>query len=284
MLLSYISGTIAVLIWALLPVLVKSSFKELPVSYFLLLRFILASGLMGFLFWKLRGEIARVGFKVHALFTLVLGANYWLQSLAIKDLPVSWYIVVFALNPLLALLLVGVKINRDLIISVALGLGGVFCFILTENQILGELSIKSFLYLFGGMLTWVLYTFLAKSHQKKISDSTLTALTQIDSLVAVLLIWLIDGSPWVSLQSITTIAWTSIFLSGVCLPLAYYLYLYSLRRTPVFCQMSQYLELIFGLFFSWLIFNEQFTVYKSLGSGLIVISLYFSTKKSIQTK
>ncbi len=278
MLLSYVAGTISVFIWALLPIIIKSSFQEIPVSFFLILRFSFATVFMGILMWKLWREILKFSWSQHLQFIFILGANYSLQSLAIKDLPVSWYIIIFALNPLLTLLLMKIKWNHHLILSIFLGLSGVSFFIFKDLQNLNSLPLKSFLYLFGGMLTWVLYTLKAKSAQKIISDSGLTLYTQFISFIACLIVWLLDSTPTISLSNLSLISLGSILLSGIGVPLAYYLYLYSLRRTPVFCQMSQYLELIFGLIFSWVLYQENFHEFKILGTGLIVISLFFSSQ------
>lgn len=278
MLLSYVAGTISVFIWALLPIIIKSSFQEIPVSFFLILRFSFATVFMGILMWKLWREILKFSWSQHLQFIFILGANYSLQSLAIKDLPVSWYIIIFALNPLLTLLLMKIKWNHHLILSIFLGLSGVSFFIFKDLQNLNSLPLKSFLYLFGGMLTWVLYTLKAKSAQKIISDSGLTLYTQFISFIACLIVWLLDSTPTISLSNLSLISLGSILLSGIGVPLAYYLYLYSLRRTPVFCQMSQYLELFFGLIFSWVLYQENFHEFKILGTGLIVISLFFSSQ------
>lgn len=278
MLLSYVAGTISVFIWALLPIIIKSSFQEIPVSFFLILRFSFATVFMGILMWKLWREILKFSWSQHLQFIFILGANYSLQSLAIKDLPVSWYIIIFALNPLLTLLLMKIKWNHHLILSIFLGLSGVSLFIFKDLQNLNSLPLKSFLYLFGGMLTWVLYTLKAKSAQKIISDSGLTLYTQFISFIACLIVWLLDSTPTISLSNLSLISFGSILLSGIGVPLAYYLYLYSLRRTPVFCQMSQYLELIFGLIFSWVLYQENFHEFKILGTGLIIMSLFFSSR------
>jgi drug/metabolite transporter (DMT)-like permease len=278
MLLSYIAGTISVFIWALLPVIIKSSFQELPVSYFLVLRFSFATLFMGILMYKIWRELLKFNWNQHLQFLLILGANYSLQSLAIKELPLSWYIIIFALNPILTLLFMKIKFSRQLILSILLGVSGVCFFIFKDLQNLSSLPFKSFFYLLGGMITWVLYTLKAKSAQKIISDSGLTLYTQVISLIACLLIWMLDKAPQVPLENLSFISYGSIVLSGFGVPLAYYLYLYSLRRTPVFCQMSQYLELIFGLIFSWILYQEEFHEFKIIGAGLIIVSLYFSSR------
>jgi drug/metabolite transporter (DMT)-like permease len=284
MLLSYFAGIISVFIWALLPVLVKSSFTQISVSYFLLIRFGLAIFVLSSLIWKFRRQLFHLQPKVYFNFLIVLGANYWLQCLAIKDLPVSWYIVIFSLNPFLSLLLMKTCWSQRLILSLILGIMGVLLFLFKDEQFLNGIPLYGFLYLVGGMLTWVLYTFMSKQTQSKISDTTLTLLTQILSFIAVFFIWLIDGFPHESLMQLNTLSWASIILSGVGLPVAYYLYLYSLRRTPIFSQLSQYLELLFGLLFSWLIYNEQITLFKILGGFFILLSLGLSAKKEVLNK
>jgi drug/metabolite transporter (DMT)-like permease len=279
-LLSYLAAIVSVFIWALLPVLIKSTFNELPITYFLVLRFVLATIILMPLFWRERKSLIELPLKTHLIFLGVLGANYWLQSHAIKALPVSWYIVVFALNPLLTLLFLRTSVSRSLLMSIVLGVGGVGFFIGSEGEALGAIPLQSFLYLLGGMLTWVVYSLVARSAQMSISDSALTALTQISSFGAVLILWLMEGFPIESLNEMSRVSWEATILAGLGMPLAYYLYLYSLRRTPVFCQMSQYLELIFGLLFSFIIYREELHAYKIGGGVLILMSLYLSSKAS----
>jgi drug/metabolite transporter (DMT)-like permease len=120
--------------------------------------------------------------------------------------------------------------------------------------------------------------FTLKSDFAKNAESLPVVHAQVISLIACLLIWMLDKAPQVPLENLSFISYGSIVLSGFGVPLAYYLYLYSLRRTPVFCQMSQYLELIFGLIFSWILYQEEFHEFKIIGAGLIIVSLYFSSR------
>lgn len=278
MALSYTAGVISVFIWALFPVILKSSLERLPVSYFLVLRFSFATLLMAIIMGQHLRSVHKIKWSQHLQFALILGANYGLQSLAIKDLPVSWYIVIFALNPLLALLLLRILLTKHLVASLLLGLSGVLLFVLWDENGLSSLTLRTFFYLFGGMLSWVLYTFKAKAAQKKLSDSFLAYYTQLISLIAVSIIWIFDGTPTIPFTEINPQCWTALFWSGMGLPAAYYLYLFSLRHTPVFSQLSQYLELIFGLIFSWALYGDAITQAKLIGSGLILCSLFFSSK------
>lgn len=273
MLLSYISGIIAVLLWSVLPVLVKSSFLEIPVSYFLVLRFSISLVLFIWFLPQILRKLLQVKLSYNILFAAILGANYFLQSLAIKNMPVSWYIVIFSLNPLISCLLLRIKFNKNLILSFILSILGVCLFLFTDIKTLQSISLSSFVFLVAGMFLWVFYTLMAKEYQKSMSDFEIMNASNIYSLFSAMLVWSFFNFPTVPVTTLSSGSLIALFLSSVGLPVAYFLYLYSLRRTPTFSQLSQYLELIFGLIFSICIFNEKISLHQLFGSFLIIVAL-----------
>jgi drug/metabolite transporter (DMT)-like permease len=280
MFLTYFSGIIAVFLWALLPVFVKESFAEIPVTYFLVLRFFATTLLfVGFLPNLLR-KISSIPKKLLAQIFVILGMTYLMQSLAIKELPVSWYLLIFSLNPLIASILLGFALNSRIILGFVFAAVGVLSFLAQESGLLHTISIKSFLFLGGGMLMWVLYTVVAQKIQKNLSDFESMLMTNVLSLGSSLLIWILNSRPTVSLLQISSTSWGALILSSLGLPLAYYFYLYCLRRAPLFSQMSQYLELIFGLFFSAFFYKEHVDFFKVTGALFIVAALVTTVKKT----
>lgn len=283
MLLSYSFGLIAVFLWALIPLLVKAGLEQIPLTYFLFLRFAVSSLIFLPFFKALYPKLKKT--PISLLFSLLvcIGLNYLLQSLAIKDLPVSAYILIFALNPILALLMMRIPLTRNLLLSIVLAISGVFLFLNFDSQENSSATAYSYLFLMGGMLTWVLYTFIASRLQKHMNDIELTATTNYASLVASAILWSGDGLPTMDFAILSNASWAALALSAIGMPIAYYCYLYCLRRLPIFSQLSQYLELIFGLIFAFMFTNESITPLKALGVLLILGTLVISSKEDKKT-
>lgn len=136
-----------------------------------------------------------------------------------QNLPASWSVVIFSLNPIFALIGLKTKLTRMLIANVLLMFFGTLLFIDFQQVISNHLSI-SLLYVFIGMLTWVFYTFLLARIQNKFSDMESTGLTQQLALIASLIIWLIKGFPIGFSESQIP----SVIILGLFTPAAYFLF------------------------------------------------------------
>lgn len=110
--LSRLAGILAVIIWAAIPALVKFGSTSSNLSFLLLLRFLIASLLflpVSVAIWK---KIKKSDVPLLITISLVLGANFYFQGLAMQDLPASWYVVIFSLNPIFALIGLKTKLTR----------------------------------------------------------------------------------------------------------------------------------------------------------------------------
>ncbi len=263
--LSHLAGILAVIIWAAIPALVKFGSTSNNLSFLLLLRFLIASLLflpVSLAIWK---KIKKLDVPLLITISLVLGANFYFQGLAMQDLPASWYVVIFSLNPIFALIGLKTKLTRKLIANVLMMFFGTLLFIDFQQVINNHLSI-SLLYVFIGMLTWVFYTFLLARIQNKFSDIESTGVTQQLALIACLLIWLIKGFP----IGFSDSQIPSVIILGLLTPAAYFLFSYCLRRTPTFGVLSQYLEPVFGVLIGFLFLNESLSAVQAMGAILIV--------------
>lgn len=266
---SIVAGVLAVFIWAVIPCLVKTGTETLSIPLLIVLRFLVASSVM--LYW-LPGVIKKM-FRVKGwlwlLLLLDLGANYYFQSIAMKQLPVSWYIVIFSLNPILSLFFLKVPFNKNLILSIALSMMGTLCFLnwSEEKLLMNPLTLIS---LMIGMLTWVIYTLLVKKFQNVYNDIEITTLTNFNSLIAALIIWSMEGFKLSSLSATSLIAVT---ILGVGTVLAYIFYSYCLRRLPAFGILSQYLEPVFGIGAGYIMYHETLSIVQYVGAATIVLAM-----------
>lgn len=277
MLLSYIAGIFAVCLWAILPALVKASLQEIPISVFLIYRFTISAALFAVFLPGLFKKVRKISGGLLLLLAFVLTATFAVQSLALKNLPASVYVVVFSINPLLTSILVGIRFSRLTILGFGLALGGVVAFVLSYGlSSLQASSIESWTFLFVGMLLWVFYSTLAKKLQNNLNDFEVMNLTNFLSFLGALIIWVSSGVQTIGLQQLSNTSIVAIALTSLGVPMAYYAYLFSMRRTLLFSQMSQYLEMVFGLLFAALILHEKVNFGGLLASAAILSSLFIS--------
>jgi drug/metabolite transporter (DMT)-like permease len=261
-----IFGVLAVLIWAAIPAFVKvgSTVETLP--FLLVLRFLIASLFFLPSIPSVREKCRTISAKSWLALTVILGANFYFQGLAMIELPVSWYLVIFCLNPILALLLLKIRLNWKVFLGLAGCVAGTLLFINPE-EISTQYSIYAFICLFIGMLTWVIYTLMSKRFQQVLTSVEMTAVTQWLSLMAAAVIWIGLGS---QMFKIDAAQMGAVVALGVFTPLAYYFFNACLRTHPKFSIVSQYLEPVFGIVIGFAFFGEQLGMIQLIGTALIV--------------
>jgi drug/metabolite transporter (DMT)-like permease len=264
-------GVLAVVIWAAIPAFVKVGSNQISLSLLLLIRFLVATLLVSFYVPRVVAKLKNLSVGYIAVLTGILGLNYYSQGLAMSELPVSWYVVVFSLNPILALLLMGLKLGKRQLFSVGGAVLGTLLF-LNLSDFGAGVSVKGLLCLVLGMLTWVGYTIWIKRVHGKFNSIESTVLTQICSLLACFLIWLGSGVPMPEAGQSLSIYMPALIL-GLSTPVAYFAFNFSLKEYPFFGVVSQYLEPVVGVAIGLCFFQEQLSGLQWLGSVLIIISM-----------
>ena len=263
---SILAGILSVFIWSVIPALVKVGSHSDTLTFFLVGRFVIASILFLPFLKSILLKGTQISLKNWILLTLILAGNFYFQGQAMETVPTSWYLVVFSLNPVLALLFIGAKWSRNLVVGLSISIIGSLFFINSSDFKIAN-DWMALMYMLLGMLTWVAYTFMIKRFQGIFTDSEATGVTQFLALIGVSAIWLAKGMPAPILPPIEMI---SIGLLGVVTPLAYFLFSYSLRRTPRFGIVSQYLEPLFGAMVGVAFLNESLTIASLLGAVAII--------------
>ena len=266
---SLIAGTLAVFIWAVIPCLVKGGVENTSISFFLFLRFAIASIILIYWIPGVLKRFTKVNLLLWVSLLTDLGANYYFQTIAMKSFPVSWYIVIFSLNPILSLFLLRIRFTKTLIAAILISLFGTALFDTQQMEPL-SVSFSEVASLIIGMLTWVFYTFLIKKFQIIYNDLEVTTLTNVTSLAAITLIWSFSGFSYET-PSAATISAASIL--GIGTVLAFAFYSFAMRRTPVFGVMCQYLEPIFGVAAAYFVFHESLSFIQILGAALIIVAM-----------
>ncbi len=260
-------GLIAVLIWSAIPAFVKigSDCENLP--FLLVCRFLIAS-IIFFSYLKIiLRKLHLISFSRWLALGIVLGANYYFQGLAMIELPVSWYLVIFCLSPILSFIFIGLNLNKKTLVSVGFSVLGTLLFV-DFHEILKMPSLMPFFYISIGMLTWVAYTVMIKCFQTEFSNIETTAITQFISLFSCVLIWICAGFKIEALNSQESL---SIVILGISTPIAYYGFNSCLRQVPRFSIISQYLEPVFGIIIGLLFFGESLSFVQGVGTSLIII-------------
>lgn len=264
---AFAAGVFAVLCWSCLPVAMKLGMKDLPLTYFLFLRFAISTAFCL--------SITRIDFKrceglplsCWAILSAILAANFILQAFAIQEIPATWYIAIFSLSPLISLIGVRARLTSVSTLGIALAFVGTSVFSIFSDQ-LTSLSWKGLLALLAGMITWALYVPAVRPFQDRFSDRQVMAITSCLSLLPVSFLWIVQGAP---VAPLSFHGYATVVALGFLVPLAYWSFLYSVRLAPVFGISIQYLEPVFGFAFAVFALGEALTHPQLLG-GLAILA------------
>jgi len=263
---SILWGLTAVLIWAAIPAFVKIGSTTESLAFLLVCRFFIASLIFLPRIISILKKMTQINLNLWIGLIFILGANYYFQGLAMIELPVSWYLIIFCLNPILSLIFIGLEINKKTLISVGLSVLGTLLFV-KFDEISKMQSLRPFIYITIGMLTWVAYTVVIKKFQVAFNNVETTAITQFVSFFSCVGIWIIDGTKIAALNSTQTL---SILILGITTPIAYYGFNACLRKVPRFSIISQYLEPVFGVLIGLIFFQEFLSWAQYVGAALII--------------
>lgn len=277
---AFLAGFGAIVIWALLPVLVKSIVNHVDVSFFLMQRFLFSTLILSWVIPRIVIKLKFLSKKKLLYFIITLGGNFYLQTWALSQVPASWYVIIIALNPILTLILLRYRLTASTWGGIILALAGTYLFSIAQHGYLFAITPLAMIALLGGMSTWSFYTVLVKDFHSVYSDLELTALSSIVSLAACLLIWTISGFPT---DGAVLRYLPETLLISLIVPVAYFLYSYGIRKLPVVTVNAQYLEPILSLIFAALILHECLTSMQYLASGIILTGVLLSTLYSAKS-
>lgn len=270
----YAAAFAAVLIWSVAPVIMKIGLSQMDLTSLLLSRFTVSSLIFIPVLNGVLNKIKTLSAKKWLMFCSIVGVIYFLQMAALKTFPVSWYLIVFSLNPVLSLIFMKIRFSQKLIISLSTAVLGTLLF-LNFSELNLEIPMVSWLYMVGGMLAWVGYSSFLPVMQKAYTDSEITALTSFIGLLSAGIVWSVSGFNTLSFSTVGTISSLGL---GVLFPLAYFLFSVVIRNKPVFGIVSQYLEPVFGIAIAYFFLGENLQWTQLLGASLIVGSMGYLAK------
>lgn len=207
------------------------------------------------------------------------GLSYALGLLGLVSITASLAVLIWALEPLLILLLAGWFLRERLGVGLialslvaAAGVGLVVYDPASAGSLLGVALT------FAGVVCCAIYTTAARRWLVQSTETASIVATQQAyalgfALVIAAIAWVVGGAVWPTSPSTTGLA--SAAVSGVLYyGLAYWMYLWALRRMPAsIAAASFYLIPVFGLVASFLVLDERLTTLQSIGAGVVLLAV-----------
>jgi len=207
------------------------------------------------------------------------GLSYALGLLGLVSITASLAVLIWALEPLLILLLAGWFLRERLgpgLIALSLvaaaGVGLVVYDPASAGSLLGVTLT------FAGVVCCAIYTtaarrWLADAQQTASIVAAQQAYALGFAMVIALIAWVAGGALWPASPSVVGLA--SAAGSGVLYyGLAYWMYLWALRRMPAsIAAASFYLIPVFGLVASFALLDERLTTLQSIGAGVVLLAV-----------
>ncbi|MBN3855656.1 DMT family transporter [Paraburkholderia sp. Ac-20340] len=271
--LAYVAAIVSVLIWAILPYLIKSSLHTIPLFPFLIFRFSVSTLILSHCIRSIYRKAHRLNLTIWLKIALTSTLIYVLQALALEDIPASVYVVFFSATPVLTIVLLRLPMARRAWAATGVCVVALCAFIWSGRESTGQIPLLGAMSMLGGMVCWAYYTVFIHRIQKEFSDIEVAQIMNLFGLASSVFLWIILD------REITAIPRTAIVFPvtlGIVVPFGYALFSFALRHTPIFAVTSQYLEPIASISISCLLLGEAlnpiqiFSATLCIGSALVV--------------
>ncbi len=254
-----LAGFAAVLIWGIAPSAIHST--QLPTSFFLVLRFALFAPILAACLPGIFRRARQLGWLPWLMMAPVIGLNFGLQTLALRSVSASAYVIAFTLTPVLSLLSMNLRPSRRIWSWAALAAAGTVP-VLVKSA--GEGSAIGLAALIGGMLSWVALSYLMKQYfQAVYTDSQLTAVINGLALTLLGTLWMLQGFP---AKQMYPLDWVAVAFAGIAMPAATYTYSRTLRELPMFSAFVPLLEPVVGVFAAYCLLGERLSALETAGA------------------
>ena len=207
------------------------------------------------------------------------GLSYALGLLGLVSISASLAVLIWALEPLLILLMAGWFLRErlglpliGLSLVAAAGVGLVVYDPASAGSLIGVALT------FAGVVCCAIYTTAARRWLADAQQTASIVAAQQTyalgfALVIAAMAWTVGGAVWPTSPSAIGLA--SAAVSGVLYyGLAYWMYLWALRRMPAsIAAASFYLIPVFGLVASFSVLGERLTTLQSIGAGVVLLAV-----------
>jgi drug/metabolite transporter (DMT)-like permease len=219
------------------------------------------------------------------IFLILIMVNTFVQTYAIRGVPYSWYVILFAFQPILALAVIDSKtLLRKSVFGVLIAFSGVLLFVNTKHLSIA-VSAMQLSMVFFAMCTWTAYTFLVNKLNAHFSGLEIALMTimggMVAAFIAILFIPLIHPIDFSFMLNKNTLL-MQIFATGILTTLIYGLYSTGLRFAPTLTVILQYIDPLMGCVLAFIFLHETLSSQQIAGGFFIITGIYL-TKRWMQT-
>ncbi len=284
---SFIFIILTVLFWGYSFISTKIVLKEIPPASIAFFRQLIALTVL--LIWLLPTkklpkitirEFLQIGFA--AFFGIVL--YFLFENTGLKFTGASSAAMIVSAVPIFTLLsevlFFKLKATMKMIVCISVSIAGVYLVISVNGRL--DFSSSSFygnMLVMGAMIAWVIYTILNKKFGSKHSSLSLTTYQTLASIFLFLPFVVSESSSW---KALTLIPFLNLLYLGIfCSAFAYFFFIYASKRLgPTISSSFLNLIPIVTVLSSFFVLGEKIAYIQIAGMFLIMISLYFLSKKT----
>lgn len=294
-LISNLAMLVTVIFWGVSFISTKIILRELPPSTIALIRFAIASFILGLLTYKVEPEFKR---KKADLPWMALGGilgislYYFFENNGINLTTAVNASLIVTFVPLITICLDIIffrsRISALKIVGVAIALVGTYLSVTANGQIsFSSTHFKGNLLMVGAMLAWAFYTLVNKFLQRKHSGLYLTTLQTFFGTVFLIPLALLEIKRWKMFSMLSFLH--ILFLAICCSVLGYLFYIYALKHLDV-AVATIYLNLIpvVGAASGFIFLNESVLPIQLVGGmltflAIIVVNYEVNQKNRLET-
>lgn len=272
---------VTVLFWGISFINVKIVLGEIPPVTIALIRFAIASLLLGMIFARMEPgtKVEKKDLPMMALAGIMgITMYFYFENNGIKLTTAANAALIVAFVPLITILLDVLFFHSRAswlkVVGVGIAVTGTYFSITANGQIsLSSTNFKGNMFMVCAMLVWAFYTLANKSLQRKYSGLCLTTYQTIFGTVFMVPLVLPEMKEWkmFSLLSLGHI----LFLAVCCSVLGYWFYMYSLKHLDV-TVTTIYLNLVpvVGVAGGYLFLQESVLPIQMIGGVLTLLAIF----------
>lgn len=271
---------VVVLLWGVSFISIKIAVVEIPPITMALVRFLIASLVMGLLAWR-QGKIEPVQRqdRMPMLWAGLCGITlyFFFENIGVKLTTAANASLIVMIVPILAILLDAVVFRTRLsplkLAGVMVALGGMYLSVTANGQLtLESENFQGNMLMLGAMIAWVFYTLINKRLQQSYSSMALTLYQTVGGTVFLIPLAFLEYKEWAMFSAVAFAH--VLFLAIGCSVLCYFLYMHVLKHLDV-AITTLYLNLVpvIGVIGGYLILQETVLPIQLAGGVATIISI-----------
>jgi drug/metabolite transporter (DMT)-like permease len=279
-----LSALSSVFLWSLSGMIIKIGLLDIDPSCHLFLRLLTASVLIGGYSWyKNKDAFSLLFTKLRTTnsilvssFFLITIINLLTQTYTLRQVPYTWYVILFSFQPVIILLLLESKTTLKKAVGGLLTiLVGVFLFTKTQGIQLhvGLLNIGLIFICIG---LWTAYTFLVTKLNPFFLGKEIALLTVVTGMLGAFITISFTAPINLSFFLDKNILLGQILLSGFLTAFIYGLYSTGLRHAPSLTVILQYVDPLVGCVLAFVFLHESLAPTQVMGGACILLGIYLT--------